>query len=310
MRERLEALALVAVAALVAGCGGSEDTQCTPSTEVCDGVDNDCDGTVDEGCPCVVGATRPCYGGALETRGVGACHDGVQTCSPPDVPLRVLAIPTGASYWGPCAGDARPSAETCNGADDDCDGTVDDLDPDPAATCDAVESGGCQGHGEVRCLEGALHCMPVSRDTNPSCSAASDVGGLSGDTDRSPSRIERSGFGEAWFVVTFTEDDARILPRVDLHARVSLYSPPGTDFDLVVRCNACTGGVIPWAFGISSNDLKVVDVVAHDDAGRNDWFQLFILVEHRSSTVCDSWDLYINANTQDLTEHVEGACNR
>jgi hypothetical protein len=67
-------------------------------------VDNDCDGATDEGC-CVANSTRPC------TVQVGACIGGVETCS-------------AGGVWGACS---TQTAETCNGLDDDCDGTTDEL---------------------------------------------------------------------------------------------------------------------------------------------------------------------------------------
>ncbi len=77
-----------------------------PSPEVCDGQDDDCDGSVDEA------LARACYTGAAATRGVGVCRDGMQLC-------------TGGSF-GTCAGQILPGVESCNGLDDDCDGGVDE----------------------------------------------------------------------------------------------------------------------------------------------------------------------------------------
>jgi hypothetical protein len=71
-----------------------------PTTEVCDGRDNNCDGMIDNG-------VAP--GGACGSS-VGACRPGTLTC-------------VGGTMV--CTGATRGSVETCNGIDDDCDGTVD-----------------------------------------------------------------------------------------------------------------------------------------------------------------------------------------
>jgi Putative metal-binding motif len=81
----------------------------------CDGFDEDCDGQIDEadeGCACTDNATQPCYSGAMGTDGIGVCKKGVQTCV--------------GGAWGMCTGEVLPSAETCNGLDDNCNGLKDD----------------------------------------------------------------------------------------------------------------------------------------------------------------------------------------
>src|SRR3982750_3362889 len=85
-----------------------------------DGLDGDMDGNIDEGCMCTAGAQQPCFRGAAALAGVGACHYGMQDCV------------SGAEFgtWDMCIGDGMPSAERCNGIDDDCDGT-----PDPLCDC-------------------------------------------------------------------------------------------------------------------------------------------------------------------------------
>lgn len=85
---------------------------CVPSTEICDGLDNDCDSQVDED---LKAPTQSC------TVGTGICaNTGTQskTCN-------------GSAGWsadfGACSATAgTPSTEVCNGLDDDCDGTSDE----------------------------------------------------------------------------------------------------------------------------------------------------------------------------------------
>jgi hypothetical protein len=83
--------------------------------ESCDGLDNNFDGEVDEGCSCKPGAVQACYSGPAATRGVGTCQDGSQTCKG--------AGEFGA--WGPCEGSVGPSTDYKDGKDNDCDGAPD-----------------------------------------------------------------------------------------------------------------------------------------------------------------------------------------
>ncbi len=58
---------------------------------------------------------RPCYAGPVGTLGVGTCHSGVQHCG------------VDRDWSAVCDDAVAPVAEVCrNGADDDCNGLVDD----------------------------------------------------------------------------------------------------------------------------------------------------------------------------------------
>jgi hypothetical protein len=82
-------------------------------SEVCNGLDDDCDGSADENnvCVCATGQTQSCYTGPAGTLGVGICAAGTQTCT--------------AGVWGACQNQVQPGVENCALApDEDCNGTA------------------------------------------------------------------------------------------------------------------------------------------------------------------------------------------
>ncbi len=140
-------------------CGGGT----SPTVEACNDLDDDCDGSTDEG------LTRGCGSST------GECTPGTETCS--------------GGSWGSCTGGTGPGTETCDGSlDEDCDGTVDE-----GCTCSTGMTRSC-GSSTGECTAGSQTCDssgswgtctggtgPVPEECNgldDDCDGMTDEGGI------------------------------------------------------------------------------------------------------------------------------------
>ncbi|MCC6336188.1 MAG: putative metal-binding motif-containing protein [Myxococcales bacterium] len=139
--------------------GGTALSTCSvqPQAEVCNGVDDDCNGQPDDGATTVTGdgGVGVLDGGVANpdgtcTMGVGVCAMlGSTVCSAGT--LSCTAVP------------GMSSAETCNTLDDDCDGQVDEAGAGLCpATGQACTSGACQCPGGQSVCNGA--CVALSAE--------------------------------------------------------------------------------------------------------------------------------------------------
>jgi len=134
--------------------------QTLPTSEQCNGKDDDCDGSVDEGCPCTPGQQRSCYEGPQDTRNTGECQEGLQQCA--------------NEQWSTCQGQVLPRAERCDDQDNDCDGQVDEDNPGGGAPCHLSTHKGPCALGQRRCQAGRLSCVQVTFAAPETCNGKDD----------------------------------------------------------------------------------------------------------------------------------------
>jgi hypothetical protein len=167
-------------------CDDEDDRAYFGRNEVCDDVDNDCDGTVDDA---PSDANEPCETGSLGECAAGrtACETGLLSCQP-------LSAPT---------------TETCDTRDNDCDGSVDEdelgaalsrscYDGDPALNGVGICTGGtqtCNDGGFSGCLGQQLPLAELCNGLDDDCDGAADDGLA---TDFWYPDVDGDGFGDLY----------------------------------------------------------------------------------------------------------------
>ncbi len=289
------------VGACVAGvqrCDAGRWGSCTgatlPTEERCNGVDDDCDGELDEGAPEV--------DVACGTGLAGACGVGVTRCSAGQLL---------------CVQAASPSADLCNGVDDDCDpGT-------PDGSAEAWFGNPCDGGDGDLCMEGKLACVGGAQacndgtdtavevcngndddcdgfydegfvvDTNPLCQDATSLGTL----DAATRTLRATGFTETFLRARV--DDHGVGAGSFLAAKVTYWQPSFVYLQPYVRCASCAAGELGLTYQGYSDGYYLYSVtVAREATAGDDGFELLVEIRDSYSAYrCGVWQLTVERDT-------------
>ncbi|MCB9740200.1 MAG: hypothetical protein H6747_13125 [Deltaproteobacteria bacterium] len=162
-------------------CGAEGLSACaakTPASEVCNELDDDCDGDTDN-LPAELGCTVKAFlddGSKVDCKSDGDCKTKGEACDASDGKCKTLigACPgkpaCGAGGKLECTEAKTPTVEACNGEDDDCDGAKDE---DFAITEGGASVAVGASCGQGACAGGTVVCTDAS---TAACSTADKAG--------------------------------------------------------------------------------------------------------------------------------------
>ncbi|MFT3706176.1 MAG: MopE-related protein [Archangium sp.] len=286
----------------VQNCAAGMPQTCTASTpmpEVCNGQDDDCNGTPDDGNP---GGNASCNTGQP-----GVCSAGTTACLSGSVQ---------------CVANQMPTAEACNGVDDNCDGMTDNA---PANTMcpppvGATLTACINGTGGPRCtitgctaglfdvngtFTDGCECNDVTRNT---CSTPFNMGNIgvsqtfTGPLSNVPAAM--SSTAPDWYSVNFPPDDSTGSGRGGGTPTIEFAA--GTNaayrFDVITSScgspgmcgrggSAAATGLTTWSFVDSDTDAAASP--SQGTANQNGWpSTIYIRVYRTGSTAsCATYQL-------------------
>ncbi len=247
----------------VTDCAGDcDDTRASirpGASETCDGVDQDCDGTIDDAATDATTWFRD-----ADSDGFGSAGTTLAACT----------VPSGYVARGTDCDDTRagvfPGAtESCDGIDQDCDGTVDDSASDAATWfLDADADGyGSATSPTARCtaptgyVAGSTDCDDGRASVNPGATEVCDASDRDEDCDGRADDADTSASGKATWYADADGDS------YGAGAAVLACDASGTLVALAGDCDDTSSGVRP---GATETCTDTVDLNCDGTVGRVD----------------------------------------
>jgi hypothetical protein len=277
-------------------CSGPNAIFCSDATannqETCNSVDDDCDGTVDEG-------TNACGGACTLAHAPGTACDGGDT----DV--------CNEGTWGcqglnntTCSDNSASNVEICDATDQDCDGNISEGPCSLANASSTCTSGACT---ITTCNSGFMNCdssQPTgcelqnsgasntfaTRENLGTWSADSDSGWPFCSGNGCDPLLSRTGTRGRFFTIT-GEETSDCCGWTAL--KFELIVPANVDYDLYI-----TGGCsFDPASTQTGNGNKTIVVYCDDDCnGDDDTFTANVEVRYASGGSCTPWTLNVSRN--------------
>lgn len=265
--------ALAGRVALGTDCDDEDAAVHPGAPEVCGGVDADCDFRVDDGDPDTKG-TNWYYDG--DGDGFGDDATSKELCVAPP-----LYVALGTDCDDADASVSPSASEQCGGADEDCDGLVDDDDPSTYGGTTWYTDADADGFGDLSAP--SVGCFPTGRvaDTtdcddarasvNPAAQEVCDAANTDEDCDGAVDDVDADATGQVRYYVDGDDDGHGAAEAIEYWCDPPAdVAPVGDDCD-DLRADVSPSAVEVWYDGLDQDcDFQSdddADQDGHDDEG-------------------------------------------
>ena len=308
----------------------TDDTDCDDTdasvnpgaTEVCDSIDNDCDGSIDEG-------LTTTYFPDADGDGYGDSSGGTDECSAPS------GYTTDSSDCNDANASINPAAsEVCDGVDNDCDGYIDAADSSVTGLTTYYADTDFDGYGDPTSSTqdcsapsgytvNATDCDDSVYAINPAATEICD--GVDNDCDGAIDDADPSVTGQAtWYVDTDGDSYGASTTSTDACSQPSGYVASSTDCDDTnaaihpAATEVCDGFDNDCDGAIDDADSSVTGLTTYYADADGDAYGNASVTSDACSTPsgytsnatdCDDTDASVNPGATEVCDYVDNDCD-